>query len=106
MNSEAVEILKEARKLLIEKGWTQAAYARDINGYRVSPRSTDAVCFCSIGAIQHVHGSWGVPERFLTRASEHAYWSVPVWNDKPGRTKEDVIALFDKAIEIGSKNET
>lgn len=37
--------------------------------------------------------------------NNNLYPEVPHWNDAPGRTKEEVLAAFDKAIEIAQGRE-
>lgn len=95
MNSElksTVEYLREARDILIEEGWTQGAY--------VTPRG-----YCAVGACSHVS-----PARYaspITTSIIMPLWEALAaegidyifeWNDAPGRTKEEVIDLFDRAI--------
>ena len=36
---------------ILEQGWTQDALARDAQGNEVNPLSTEATCWCAIGAI-------------------------------------------------------
>jgi len=95
-----VEILKGAKALLETKGWTQGAYARGKSG-RVVKQPRNAVCFCGIGAISVAAG--GNTDDDLGydayKALERIVGSgFPHYNDAPGRTKEEVLAVFDKAI--------
>jgi hypothetical protein len=53
--SRATRILRGARKLLIEKGWTQGEFARDANGHPVFSNafyedSGRIACYCLTGA--------------------------------------------------------
>lgn len=91
-----IEILKGARAL-IEKGWCQGRYATDTNGAPASERSDNAVCFCISGALFRLGAGAGAPASYAVRAAiDYAY--LVAWNDKRGRTKEQVLAAFDKAI--------
>ncbi len=91
-----LEVLKEARTL-ISKGWTRGHYAHK-NSY------------CMVGAVMHVCA--GRDERQLAcRASKEAlmgclpkgYLDLVMFNDTPDRTKEEVLAVFDKAIAEAAK---
>ena len=115
-----VETLTRARDLLQAEGWTQREYVR---------RQPDGTCKrCAYGALEGWHED--EPEdpdyydrgRVTTavRADEHAVHllrlamyeihtpkqtlfsagGVASWNDADGRTKEQVLAAFDKAIEM------
>lgn len=65
--------------------------------------------FCAVGALRQVafgtagtphygpasHGGYQEAFRMLARSLPRQYAShIPSWNDEPGRTKEDVLALF------------
>lgn len=99
------KILQKARKL-IAKGWTQGAFARNDRGWSVGNNSPDAQCFCAVGAIRTAAG-WdgnapmGEYREALSavRAATGSRLPIPSWNDNAKRTKEDVLAAFDKAIE-------
>ncbi|WP_061290663.1 DUF6197 family protein [Herbidospora cretacea] len=105
---EIIALLKTGRRRLTEGGWIQGAF--EAGGK-----------YCSLGSIR------AVPHVFLNaRTGEFAvYWaarnalhatlekrdqlpahddlgfggSVAWWNDRPERTKEEVIQLFDETIE-------
>lgn len=94
------EALTEARELLDKKGWTQGAYARDANGDEVLYYSKDACKFCARGALFKACGN----DALYLLASDALDKFIPnaltvIWNDDPGRTKEDVLAVFTAAIE-------
>lgn len=93
------EYLTKASNLLNEKGWTQGAMAKDINGQSVYSESPYAVCYCAAGAIfATVPPNKSRSELVnLVRDAVNAR-SLVEWNDLPGRTKEEVLAAFDKAI--------
>lgn len=99
---------REVRKL-IEQGWTQGAYARSASGYSVDSNSTpDAVCWCLSGAIIRVATAQAIPVyKIRDRLREVLFLrvgngSIVVWNDAPLRTKEEVLALLDFAIDPNS----
>ena len=101
--------LAEARKL-IAQGWTQGALYDDDDGRG---------CYCLAGAVGAAEAaSVKLPKGrvkfvFYSRSKSIAALSaclggrgrgagavdlVTEWNDAPGRTQEDVLALIDRAI--------
>lgn len=100
------DVLVEAKALLLEKGWTKGAGARDARGMSVPNYSPQAARFCVLGAIECATMKSGE----LARADALFYGardsvarvacvgSVVTFNDAPMRTKEEVIAVLDKAI--------
>lgn len=97
------EIMQYARNLLArEGGWTQGCLGRDANGNEVL-NPDDAVCFCSIGALalakQNLKATYdrvAAARNRLKEILEVDYLSA--WNDAPGRTQAEVVALFDEGI--------
>lgn len=95
------QILIESRRLL-EQGWTTRASARTDKGIPCEWDEAKACQWCSTGAMLRV-ASMFVPAhaRALALLKEVlGVHSVVAWNDAPGRTKEEVLAAFDAAIEI------
>lgn len=98
----ALEILTAARAK-VAQGWVQGAYAR-------------GGCYCVSGAItEAVTGSpdlwpkswadraspWCVARELLSRAiGANSVDDIVSFNDAPGRTQAEVVAAFDKAIEM------
>ena len=96
---KAAEILEAS-----EDSWCQGAFRRDLLGCRYS--------YCLIGACQQAAGYWASLDandwNAVGAASFNAAaaiasigsWvlgpniSVAVWNDAPGRTREEVIAAL------------
>lgn len=94
-----VQILKDARALIAdEKNWTQGALARGPSGGVVSYKSSVAVCFCSIGAIERI----AKKSTKALQVVEKFYRILPSgdgladFNDS--HTHAEVLALFDRAI--------
>lgn len=107
-----VEVLKKAREIIAkEENWAQHVFAANEKGESVPDYSSDACKFCSLGAISKAVGSddeyhitnfvtYTNAKRLLMSAiDEH----IAVFNDT--HTHEEVIAAFDKAIEIGEHRE-
>lgn len=96
---DARKILDDA-KALIEKGWHQGYYVRDVHGKRQLPTDANAVAFCAIGALERAGSDQ--PVVALAIAKKALRLAVPEqdvvgFNDAPGRTKEEVVAVFEAA---------
>lgn len=106
--TDAAQKLRAARAL-IERGWTQKVYARG-KCREVPYDSKSAVCYCAMGAIAAVNGMY--PTSTLTGVDQlDAAIGAPredeaeilIWNDAPERTKAEVLAAFDKAIQLAEQ---
>ena len=78
-----IEWLKRAREL-VRKGWTQGADQR-------------GSCFCAAGAMNETRP----PDdemRWTVRWPNGGLCILYMWNDAPGRTQAEVIAMFDNSI--------
>lgn len=91
-----VEVLRAARELLVTKGWGQKFFENKKTG-----------CFCVIGALNEVSGG----HSHVTRGPSYAAGltlaravglsdrsRLLTWNDSWARTKDEVLAAFDRAI--------
>lgn len=93
-----------AARDLVAKGWTQGVYARDAND-RYTPYGGPNACkFCASGAVAHVTDiflqSFEDALTLLKRAIDGK--AVVPWNDASERTQAEVVAAFDRAIELAS----
>lgn len=77
------QTLIEVRQLLIDKGWCQHFSENDLGQY------------CLMGALSIVGDPNDEAYIYLYPLTNYG---VSRWNDAPGRTFEEVIALLDKAI--------
>lgn len=116
--SEVLQIVKRAREIISAPGaWTQNAFARRVDGSRVDPTSEGACKFCAVGALAkaHLEIKMKTISQDLMEASNFVGMCIPgatqTWrlslasyNDDPDRTQEEVIAVFDRAIERASAN--
>lgn len=69
--------------------WCQDAGAKDAAGEKVLPNSPSAVQWCI----------WGCTYKFgvdYFKIHKQINDSLPRWNDQPGRTVQDVIAMLRK----------
>lgn len=98
------EILVEAKRLLVEKGWTQGAYARDKYGRMQEIPNAGATCFCAYGALMVASNAPRASDPIFTETYGFmdvvCGGSVAKFNDAEGRTKEEMLATFDKAIAL------
>lgn len=118
---EVLEALREGRAL-IEKGWTQGRAARDRLGNPCWVESGLAASYCTTGAASAV--TWDCPEVLFSEVLDALtgaladLWEVELgsrpwdsvdalvkWNDSPGRSKNEVLRLWDRAIQLVSAAE-
>lgn len=94
-------ILQDARARLVAKGWLNYR-TMEANDYNSGKR-------CVVQAI------WDATDANVRIDADHVKWNavtslfrevnriktpIPVWNDRPERTFEDVLEAFDKAIAV------
>ena len=101
----AVQVLREARRLIADMGWCRGHFALNAAGLDVNECDPDARAFCSSGAIWRAADADNrkfVAAKSLLLAAIHPSTLVG-FNDDPGRTREEVIAAFDRAIALAEK---
>lgn len=131
--TDALAALRRGRERMARPGgWTQYAFGRTALGIQVSANAPDAVSFCARGALHCDRTPTATPEEnaaawngcaLLQSALEalaarlnglgvvgdvdhsvlDAHLGVMLWNDKPGRTVEHVLFLYDQAIALGEE---
>ena len=107
MKKEMIQITLKARES-IESGWTQKALARNNKGFCVHPLDSGAVSWNIIGSFETDGDLVKIREAAL-KIIRDIVWdksrsTLVRWNDDPNRTKEDVLEVFDIALErIGGK---
>lgn len=96
--------LIEARALIADPAnWTQRRYARNKRGHPVDYDSQRAVSFCAAGAcfkvadILNVFGGETGMIGSLNRQLPADFTELTIFNDNS--THDEVLALFDRAIE-------
>ena len=91
-------ILVNAKQLLEKVGWVQGTYTKFENDTIIG--------HCAVGAIFNAFNALNLPtvdpllearKRFNQITGTGIATSV--WNDQPTRTKEEVLAAFDKSIQ-------
>jgi hypothetical protein len=117
--SEIADKLREARAL-IERGWTKGEFALDANGDEADGITAQPVCFCALGAISQAAIGYPNPDAddlpvinepfdevatfFAGSLGFRFSHEVARWNDALGRTQAEVLAAFDKAIELAEQS--
>ena len=103
----AAEVLRDAKGVLERNGWLQGHYFDDRQFRAGTPAEACRVCL--YGALNLAAGNG--PHRPLEAAhpvmlavyaviDASGDWDgVGGWNDEPGRTVDEVLALLDEAIE-------
>lgn len=82
---------------IVESGWTQHVSARAADGYPCDPNGSGyPVAFCMVGAFYRARckmrvEAWPLPN--INGVTPSA------WNDRPGRTKEEVAAKLREFAE-------
>ena len=82
----------------IRKGWTQGNGAKDCYGCSCEPTSKYAVSWCAVGAIMAACKEDSENISMLIKRVRDSL-NVPrltLWNDEPGRTKQEVIDALEK----------
>lgn len=96
------ETLVAARWILENVGWCQGYYFKDAEGRDASTlHPEDIHCACTLGALSLVEkedpglymGALRILEPLVGKGT-----MIARWNDQEGRTKEEVLDLFDRAI--------
>lgn len=90
-----------------EENWCKRAPARSKRGGIVNVASAEACQFCAIGAIAKVaeanNGRFEnnlVYSMALDHLSKQLDWKpITDYNDDPKTTHQDILSLFDKAIQ-------
>jgi len=92
--------LEEAKQLVL-RGWCQGACFKNEEGRAVGFSQPSISC-CALGAIWRVmeDSPFGDPFHLCELVGKRGFDSVGGWNDEPGRTVEEVAALFDRAKEL------
>lgn len=100
------ETLRRAKALIdAPEKWTKGEFARNAKGRPCLPR--EAACFCTVGALVVAcgPGQTSAFEKLRAHFTRLVGGSIGTWNDAPERTHAEVMAAFDRAIEIAEGNQ-
>jgi hypothetical protein len=94
-----LEILRGARDL-VAAGWTQGAFGRTHSGMPMGYAGANIANYCALGALFRAgSGSGPLPTKLAEIAVRNQVnGSLVIFNDTPGRTQAEVVAVYDKAI--------
>lgn len=106
MENKVIAILDGMTKLLTEKGWTQGALARDKDGgVRWTDSHLETACsFCLRGALVVASRQHGTQAQMSARSRLEmalgVHGDTVSFNDAPGRTREEVLDLIERAKKL------
>jgi hypothetical protein len=104
MSAAEADILRRARARISDPSrWTQEFYARDRAGYRTDPTSSDAVRWCSYGAVDAELGTSQVDQFLHLAARVLGLHSPGSANDNGDHAT--VLRMFDRAIELAEADQ-
>ena len=102
------EVMIAARWIIDNFGWCQGSFYKGKNGERVYRDmlhdKEQLGCCCLVGALRLVEADHDIYNQTVFNLCVQNKvvplgTNLTTWNDEPGRTKEQVIKLLDKAIE-------
>lgn len=107
MTTEFTLSILEHARYIVDCGWTQNAHVRDVAGFSGIPLlHPNAARYCAVGAVLRAAQAIPGVRRFAIESEaafrcirQEARGGVAIWNDAPGRNKDEVLAEFDRAIE-------
>ena len=92
-----LKMLKAAREMISGRHrWIRGAVAMSIANQHVLPWEPDAVCWCSLGALQKTGAKSKLYCRSFALLAEQMDMNVAGYNDT--HTHAEVMAAFDRAI--------
>lgn len=101
-----LELLTAGREVIANRDhWTRGAIARDKSRDRVHPTNPKAVCFCSIGALRKVTDRIDLANEAEGYLKTVMGTHVTIFNDRLARNHAEVLAAWDKAIELARNDE-
>lgn len=100
-----LSIFEGAKKLLVEKGWTQDDVAKDRFSVPCDALSREATCFCAVGAILRAQEDLRIEQNVTCRDDLILSFErvthigdLADFNDAEERTEEQVLEQFDIVI--------
>jgi hypothetical protein len=110
VKADPVTELLKAAQMEIMAGWCQNSAAVDPEGQEVEPTSERAVAVCAVGALERACARDAAWKSLFGDAEERldhvvrglttggGWHDIFDYNDEEGTTKEDVIQVFERAI--------
>jgi hypothetical protein len=99
MTMSTADILRGAKEHISDPAmWYQGNYFPDANHFEVPP--DDAPC-CPFGAVQWATQTWTIDLDLIeTLNRQSGDGGIVAYNDAETTTHDDIMALFDRAIEL------
>lgn len=100
-------MITEARERVLG-GWCQGAVARDASGRAVAAWSSHACQWSLLGSLLASRNGGRLSELADAVGSLHSSIgesALEVWNDRPWRTQQEVVAAFDRAMDTTAGGE-
>lgn len=94
--------LDHARQLIQQHGWTQGTWGSPELGYCIRG-ALSAVMRSDSGANQNTRSACVDSIELVLRAMSGGYQEVAGWNDAPGRTAGEVVAVLRQAAEVARR---
>jgi hypothetical protein len=94
-------VLKKAKALIQKYGWIQKSNGDQKHGFCASGAISNVINGCDCeknGCNGNKPCIYVRTENALSRAMK--YKPITIYNDAPGRTKEQVLGRFDRAIKL------
>jgi hypothetical protein len=80
-----------------KKNWTQRAFARNSFGITVDHDSSNAACWCSLGALKNILG-YGKTQAEARHVLRKVMTDIVEYNDN--HNHDEVMQKWDEAIEL------
>ena len=81
---------------VVEQGWIQGSLALNSSRQPIDPRSTQAECWCVMGAISKVINDEFIQYQGHLRVLSNYVGPIVGWNDMFSQTQENVVATLRK----------
>jgi hypothetical protein len=94
-----VDVLRDAKQLIVTEGWWQAGQEHDRGDGRIRACAVSSVTRSGFGSWDRIDGAITALTRVIGVSDARV---IADWNDAPERTLEDVLSAFDRAIELAS----
>jgi hypothetical protein len=92
--SSTGDFLRTAAMVIEKHGWVQGKFGSELCG------------FCILGAMLHTCDVTNITRAQMFLDTITGLYGVAHWNDQPGRTKEEVLALLTQAAKVADDHGT
>lgn len=107
-------LLEHGRSIIEANDLHKGSYAATASGVTANIDDPNACKFCTLGAFYRARNiekelpEWDFTTTagaydLLEKSLPNGFLTIPGYNDAENTTKDDVLALFDRAIELAKK---